>query len=64
MKEWREVFGTEAEQPEEFDTTASPTTVYQRRNIKKATKEDADGKKSTRMAARGGVKCHGRNMTD
>ena len=44
MKEWREVFGTEAEQPEEFDTTASPTTVYQRRNIKKATKEDADGK--------------------
>ena len=40
MKEWREVFGTEAEQPEEFDTTASPTTVYQRRNIKKATKED------------------------
>ena len=47
MKEWREVFGTEAEQPEEFDTTASPTTVYQRRNIKKATKEDADGKKIT-----------------
>ena len=44
---WREVFGTEAEQPEEFDTTASPTTVYQRRNIKKATKEDADGKKIT-----------------
>ena len=42
-----EVFGTEAEQPEEFDTTASPTTVYQRRNIKKATKEDADGKKVT-----------------
>lgn len=27
--------------------TASPTTVYQRRNIKKATKEDADGKKIT-----------------
>lgn len=47
MKEWREVFGTEAEQPEEFDTTASPTTVYQRRNIKKATKEDVDGKKIT-----------------
>ena len=47
MKEWRKVFGTEAEQPEEFDTTASPTTVYQRRNIKKATKEDADGKKIT-----------------
>lgn len=29
MKEWREVFGTEAEQPEEFDTTASPTTVWE-----------------------------------
>lgn len=42
----------ECEQPcdereHEFDTTASPTTVYQRRNIKKATKEDADGKKIT-----------------
>lgn len=45
MTEWREVFGTEAEQPEEFDTASSPTTVYQRRNVKKATKEDADGKK-------------------
>ena len=30
-----------------INATASPTTVYQRRNIKKATKEDADGKKIT-----------------
>lgn len=47
MKEWRIVFGTEAVMPEEFDTTSSPETVYQRRNIKEATKTDADGKKVT-----------------
>ena len=43
MKEWREVFGTEAARPEEFDTQQSPTTVYQRRNIKEATKTEPDG---------------------
>lgn len=47
MKEWREVFGTEAVKPEEFDTTASPTTVYQRRNVRKETKTEADGTKVT-----------------
>lgn len=47
MKEWREVFGTEPERPEEFDTTSSPTTVYQRRNIKKATRTEDDGTKVT-----------------
>ena len=47
MKEWRTVFGTGAAMPEEFDTTSSPETVYQRRNIKEATKTDADGKKVT-----------------
>lgn len=47
MKEWRKVFGTEAEMPEEFDTTQSPSTVYQRRNVKKATKTEADGNKVT-----------------
>jgi hypothetical protein len=47
MKEWRDVFGTEPEKPEEFDTTASPTTVYQRRNVKKATKTEDDGTKVT-----------------
>lgn len=45
MTEWREVFGTEAAQPEEFDTTTSSTTVYQRRNVKKVTKTEADGTK-------------------
>lgn len=47
MKEWREVFGTETERPEEFDTQQSPTTVYQRRNIKKTTKTEQDGTKVT-----------------
>lgn len=47
MKEWREVFGTEATKPEEFDTTLSPTTVYQRRNIRQETKTEADGTKVT-----------------
>lgn len=47
MKEWRKVFGTEAEMPEEFDTTQSPSTVYQRRNVKKTTKTEADGNKVT-----------------
>lgn len=47
MKRWRTVFGTEAAMPEEFDTTSSPETVYQRRNIKEVTKTDMDGKKVT-----------------
>lgn len=47
MKEWKKVFGTEATMPEEFDTQQSPTTVYQRRNIVKVTREDADGQKVT-----------------
>ena len=47
MKEWREVFGTEATEPEEFDTKASPTTVYQRRNIRQETKTEGDGTKVT-----------------
>ena len=47
MKEWREVFGTEAVKPEEFDTTLSPTTVYQRRNVRQETKTEADGTKVT-----------------
>lgn len=47
MKEWREVFGTETARPEEFDTQQSPTTVYQRRNIKKTTKDEEDGTKVT-----------------
>lgn len=33
--------------PEEFDTTSSPETVYQRRNIKEVEKTEEDGKKVT-----------------
>lgn len=47
MKEWREVFGTETERPEELDTWRSPTTVYQRRNIKRETRTGPDGTKVT-----------------
>ena len=47
MKEWREVFGTEAVKPEEFDTTLSPTTVYQRRNVRQETKTETDGTEVT-----------------
>lgn len=43
MTEWREVFGTEPEKPQEFDTQSSPTTVYQRRNIRQETRTDGDG---------------------
>lgn len=45
MREWREVFGTEQEMPEEFDTTSSPTTIYQRRNIKRMERVEGDGTK-------------------
>ena len=45
MKKWRTVFGTEAVMPEEFDTTSSPETVYQRRNIKEVTRDEPDGEK-------------------
>ena len=47
MKEWRTVFGTEAVMPEVFDTTSSPETVYQRRNIKEVEKTEEDGEKVT-----------------
>ena len=45
MKEWRTVFGTEPEKPQEFDETLSPTTVYQRRNVVEKTKVEEDGTK-------------------
>ena len=45
MKKWRTVFGTEAVMPEEFDTTSSPETVYQRRSIKEVTRGEPDGEK-------------------
>lgn len=33
--------------PGEFDAQMSPTTVYQRRNVRQVTKEEGDGKKVT-----------------
>ena len=46
MKDWKKVHGSQAEQPPEFDTTSSPTTVYQRRNIQRVAIENRDGTKS------------------
>ena len=46
MKDWKKVHGSQAEQPPEFDTTSSSTTVYQRRNIQRVTIENIDGTKS------------------
>lgn len=43
MTEWRTVFGTETEKPAEFDTSSSPSTIYQRRNITEETQTDEDG---------------------
>lgn len=34
MTEWKTVQGSQAEKPGEFDVGASPTTVYQRRNVR------------------------------
>ena len=47
MKDWKKVQGSMVERPAEFDTESSPTTVYQRRNIKQITVEGADGSTST-----------------
>ena len=46
MKAWKKVYGSQVEQPPEFDTASSPTTVYQRRNVKRVTIENGDGTKS------------------
>ncbi len=41
MTDWKEVIGSQAEKPKEFDTTASSLVVYQRRNIKEVTEDEA-----------------------
>ena len=46
MKDWKKVHGSQVEQPPEFDTASSPTTVYQRRNIQRVIIENIDGTKS------------------
>lgn len=43
MTNWKTVHGSQAARPEEFDTTSSAVTVYQRRNIERITVENADG---------------------
>ena len=46
MTEWKTVQGSQETQPAEFDTTSSPTTVYQRRNVQRVTVNNADGTKA------------------
>ena len=46
MKDWEKMQGSQAERPDEFDTTSSPTTVYQRRNVQRVTVNNADGTKA------------------
>ena len=43
MKDWKKVYGSQVERPSEFDTTSSPTTVYQRRNVKRVTIDNMGG---------------------
>lgn len=43
MTEWKTAFGTQTEKPKELDISSSPTTVYQRRNIKQVEKSDDMG---------------------
>ena len=52
MKEWHEVLGDT--KPPELDTSSSPTTVYQRRNIQEETTESMgqDGVKCFRYEER------------
>lgn len=42
MTDWKKVQGSQSSRPAEFDSTSSPTTVYQRRNIKMVI-EEKDG---------------------
>lgn len=46
MTEWKMVFGTQVEKPKELDISSSPTTVYQRRNIKQVEKSDSMGEET------------------
>lgn len=43
--EWRKSTGTQTQQPAVLDLTSSPSTVYIRKNITKATVRDAEGVK-------------------
>lgn len=43
MTGWKTVQGSQTAKPAGFDTTSSPTTVYQRRNVERVTVETGDG---------------------
>ena len=47
MTDWKKVNGSQANKPEEFDTTTSSLVVYQRRNTKEVEIENTDGTKTT-----------------
>lgn len=47
MTDWKKVNGSQANKPEEFDTTTSSLVVYQRRNIKEVEVKNTDGTKTT-----------------
>ncbi len=43
MTDWRQVQGSQAEHPEEFDLTTSGVVVYQRQHIERITVDNEDG---------------------
>lgn len=47
MRDWKEVFGTEESQPLEIDVLSSPTTVYERKNVRQVTIVNEDGTEVT-----------------
>lgn len=53
MKEWREVFGTEAEQPEEFDTNSVTDNGISETQYQESNERGCRRKENHRMAARG-----------
>lgn len=46
MKDWKEVHDSRAEQPAVLDTSSSPTTVYERRNVRQETREVTMGEET------------------
>lgn len=46
MTDWKEVHDSRAEQPAVLDTSSSPTTVYERRNIRQETREVTMGEET------------------
>lgn len=46
MTDWKEVHDSRAEQPAVLDTSSSPTTVYERRNVRQETREVTMGEET------------------